>query len=59
MSIVDVYDELVSERIFKKPDDKETAFRKIMDGKCGVFAPKLLQCFEASKKLLELFSDNN
>ena len=59
VSIVDVYDELVSERIFKKPDDKETAFRKIMDGKCGVFAPKLLQCFEASKKLLELFSDNN
>ena len=59
VSIVDVYDELVSERIFKKPVDKETAFRKIMSGECGVFAPKLLQCFEASKKLLELFSDSN
>ena len=59
VSIVDVYDELVSERIFKKPVDKETAFRKIMGGECGVFAPKLLQCFEASKKLLELFSDSN
>ena len=59
VSIVDVYDELVSERISKKPYDKETAFRKIMSGECGAFAPELLQCFETSKKLLELFSDNN
>lgn len=59
VSIVDVYDELVSERISKKPLDKETAFRKIMNGECGVFAPRLLQCFETSKKLLELFSDSN
>ena len=59
VSIADVYDDLITERIFKKPVDKETAFRKIMNGECGPFAPKLLQCFEASKKLLELFSDNN
>lgn len=59
VSLVDVYDELVSERISKKPYDKETAFRMIMQGECGAFAPELLQCFEASKKLLELFSDNN
>ncbi len=59
VSIVDVYDELVSERIFKKPVDKETAFRKIMNGESGAFSPKLLQCFEASKKLLELYSDSN
>lgn len=59
VSIVDVYDELVSERIFKKPYDKETAYRKIMSGECGAFAPKLLQCFESSKKLLELYSDSN
>lgn len=59
VSIVDVYDELVSERIFKKPYDKEKAYRMIMDGECGAFAPELLQCFESSKKLLELFSDNN
>ncbi len=59
VSIVDVYDELVSERIFKKPVDKETAFRKIMSGESGAFSPKLLQCFEASKKLLELYSDSN
>lgn len=56
---MDVYDELVSERIFKKPVDKETAFRKIMSGESGAFSPKLLQCFEASKKLLELYSDSN
>lgn len=59
VSIVDAYDELVSERISKKPYDKETAYRKIMNGECGAFAPDLLQCFESSKKLLELFSDSN
>ena len=59
VSIVDAYDELVSERISKKPYDKETAYRKIMSGECGAFAPDLLQCFESSKKLLELFSDSN
>lgn len=59
VSIVDVYDELVSERISKKPYDKETAYRMIVNGECGAFAPELLKCFEASKKLLELFSDSN
>lgn len=59
VSIVDAYDELVSERISKKPYDKETAYRMIMDGECGAFSPNLLQCFESSKKLLELFSDSN
>lgn len=59
VSIVDAYDELVSERISKKPYDKETAYRMIMDGECGAFSPDLLQCLESSKKLLELFSDSN
>ncbi|MCM1120055.1 MAG: HD domain-containing protein [bacterium] len=59
VAIVDVYDELVSERISKKPYDKATAYSMIMKGECGAFAPKLLQCFESSKKLLELYSDNN
>lgn len=59
VAIVDVYDELVSERISKKPYDKETAYNMIMKGECGAFAPDLLQCFESSKKLLELYSDNN
>lgn len=59
VSIVDVYDELVSERISTKPYDKETAFKKIMNGECGAFAPNLLKCFGSSKKLLELFSDSN
>lgn len=59
VAIVDAYDELVSERISKKPYDKETAYNMIMKGECGAFAPKLLQCFESSKKLLELYSDNN
>lgn len=59
VSLVDVYDALVSERIYKKAYDADTAFHMIMKGECGVFAPDVLKCFEASRKLMELFAENN
>ncbi len=55
VSIADVYDALVSERCYKKPYDKETAYQMIMDGQCGVFSPKLLNCLEDSRNAVELF----
>ena len=57
VSIADVYDALVSERCYKKPFDKETAYNMIMEGKCGVFSPKLLKCLEHSRSAIELFAD--
>ena len=58
VSLVDVYDALVSERIYKKPFDKETAYNMIMEGKCGKFAPKLLECFKNCRQAVEAFSDS-
>lgn len=58
VSLVDVYDALVSVRCYKKPFDKETAYNMIMEGKCGVFAPELLECFKQCRQALEAFSDS-
>lgn len=59
VSLVDVYDALVSDRIYKKAYDADTAFHMIMNKECGVFDPKLMKCFETSRKIIELFSENN
>ncbi len=45
VSIADVYDALVSLRVYKKAFDPDTAVAMISNGECGVFNPKLLRCF--------------
>ena len=45
VSLVDVYDALVSKRCYKDAYSFNTALQMILDGKCGQFNPKLLQCF--------------
>ncbi len=45
VSIVDVYDALVSVRVYKKAYTPDEAVRMIKDGECGVFNPKLVDCF--------------
>lgn len=59
VAIVDVYDALVSERVYKKAYSKEEAYDMIVQGECGVFSPKVLHCFEYARKVIELFSDTN
>lgn len=48
VSVVDVYDALVSPRVYKKAFDHETAVKMIMGGECGAFNPKVLKAFELS-----------
>ncbi len=52
MSLADVYDALVSERVYKKPYSREEAKRIILEGSGTQFDPKLvplfLQCVEAA-----------
>lgn len=48
VSVVDVYDALVSPRVYKKAFDHYTAVKMIMGGECGVFNPKILKAFELS-----------
>lgn len=57
VSIADVYDALVSERIYKKAYTKEEAFHMIVNGECGVFSPKLLECFRKSRREFEALAD--
>ncbi len=45
VSIVDVYDALVSVRVYKKAYTPDEAVRMIKDGECGQFNPKLIECF--------------
>lgn len=46
VSLADVYDALVSERIYKKAYSHEEAVRMILAGECGAFNPLLLECLE-------------
>ena len=52
VSLADVYDALVSERVYKKAFSHEIALEMIQNGECGTFNPLLLQCMtEAQDKL--------
>lgn len=53
VSLADVYDALTSERCYKKAYSREEAMKMILDGKCGVFQPLLLQCLEEIEDMLE------
>ncbi len=53
VSIADVYDALVNERVYKDAFPKEEAFRMITEGECGKFNPKLLECFRIERKAFE------
>lgn len=44
VSLVDVYDALVSDRVYKKAYSHETAIKMILNGECGAFNPVLLEC---------------
>lgn len=44
VSVADVYDALVSERVYKKALPHETAIKMILNGECGQFNPILLDC---------------
>ena len=52
VSLADVYDALVSERVYKKAFSHEKALEMIRNGECGTFNPLLLQCMtEVQDKL--------
>ena len=53
VSLADVYDALVSERIYKPPYSHQEAVRMIQQGECGAFNPMLMQCFLETEKQLE------
>lgn len=59
VSIADVYDGLISERIYKQSYSKDKAYVKLVTGECGEFNPKLIDCFKKSRNIIELFVDSD
>ena len=53
VALADVYDALVSERIYKSAFTPEKAHEMIKNGECGLFSVKLLNCFDIVKGTLE------
>lgn len=46
VSVADVYDALVSKRIYKKAFSHEKALQMILNGECGQFNPILIDCLK-------------
>ena len=53
VSVVDAYHALISERIYKRSFSKEEAYYMILGGDCGIFSPKIMECFRMSRKEIE------
>lgn len=54
VSVADVYDALIEERCYKKPIPKDQACEMIVNGECGTFSPKILECFRKCFPFTEL-----
>lgn len=55
VGIADVYDALVSERVYKGAFTEEQAYNMIQGGECGTFSPKILEAFaEVREEFKEL-----
>ena len=59
VSIADVYDALVSERIYKKAFSHEKAMEMILNGECGAFNPLLLECLVEIQDRIKTELDSN
>ena len=44
--IADAYDALTTDRVYKKAIPPERALTMILNGECGAFSPKLLECLK-------------
>lgn len=53
VSVADVYDALVSKRVYKEAHSHRTAVRMIIDGECGAFGPELVEALLAAEPKLE------
>ena len=52
VSIADAYDQLCTEGVSKGAATPEEAYHKVLSGECGMFSPKLLECFRKVKDQL-------
>lgn len=53
VSVVDVFDALISPRVYKSPFPYDTAIEMIVNGECGKFSDKVINCFFKSIDLIK------
>lgn len=58
VGLVDAYDALVSERCYKSASPHDEAVYRILQGDCGAFNPKLLDCLKAVAPEFERVYEN-
>lgn len=46
VGLADAYDALTTARVYKPPFSHKAAVNMILNGECGIFSPKLLECFK-------------
>lgn len=46
VGLADAYDALTTKRVYKDAYPMDTAVNMILSGECGVFSPRLLECFK-------------
>jgi putative two-component system response regulator len=57
MAIADVYDSLISKRVYKRAMSHEEAMKMIVDGKNSLFDPDIVEAFvEISEQFREIAS---
>ena len=49
VAVADVYDALVSPRVYKSPYANNIAYDMILNGECGEFSPDVMECFQLAK----------
>lgn len=50
VSIADVYEALVSERVYKSAYSNSEAYEMILNGECGQFSDDVIECFKLAKE---------
>lgn len=50
VAIADVYDALISPRVYKKAYTNEQAFEMILNGECGIFSDDMMACLQMAKE---------
>ena len=59
VSIADIYDALVSVRVYKAAYSYDEAYNMILNGECGQFSEMMMDCFKAVKDDFEALARKN
>lgn len=59
VGLADVYDALTSHRVYKESFSFDTSATMILNGECGQFSPKLLECFKHVLKQFQTLALNH